>query len=34
VDCESGPVRLGLAQRLARALDASCIPLAALENRS
>ncbi|WP_344407345.1 vWA domain-containing protein, partial [Dactylosporangium fulvum] len=34
VDCESGPIRLGLAQRLARALDASCIPLAALQDRS
>jgi len=30
VDCESGPVRLGLAQRLAAALDATCIPLSAL----
>jgi magnesium chelatase subunit D len=27
VDCESGPVRLGLARRLARALGADCIPL-------
>ncbi|GGM09152.1 magnesium chelatase [Dactylosporangium sucinum] len=34
VDCESGPVRLGLAQRLAAALDASCVPLAALQNWS
>ncbi|GAA0729067.1 VWA domain-containing protein [Dactylosporangium roseum] len=34
VDCESGPIRLGLAQRLARALDASCVPLAALQDRS
>ncbi|MET7395867.1 VWA domain-containing protein [Dactylosporangium sp. NPDC005572] len=34
VDCESGPVRLGLAQRLAAALDASCLPLAALQNWS
>jgi len=30
VDCEAGPVRLGLARRLAVALDASCVPLAAL----
>jgi magnesium chelatase subunit D len=30
VDCEAGPVRLGLARRLARALDADCIPLDAL----
>ncbi|GAB3824988.1 hypothetical protein GCM10027610_004130 [Dactylosporangium cerinum] len=30
VDCESGPVRLGLAQRLARALSADCVPLSAL----
>ncbi|MGN9913040.1 magnesium chelatase subunit D family protein [Phytohabitans sp. LJ34] len=30
VDCEAGPVRLGLARRLATALDASCVPLAAL----
>jgi magnesium chelatase subunit D len=27
VDCEAGPVRLGLARRLARALGADCIPL-------
>ena len=27
VDCESGPVRLGLARRLAGALDAECLPL-------
>jgi magnesium chelatase subunit D len=31
VDCESGPVRLGLARRLATALDADCVPLAALD---
>jgi magnesium chelatase subunit D len=31
VDCESGPVRLGLAGRLARALDADHIPLEALD---
>ncbi|WP_433615530.1 VWA domain-containing protein [Dactylosporangium sp. CA-139114] len=30
VDCEQGPIRLGLARRLAGALDASCIPLASL----
>ncbi|MFC0528424.1 VWA domain-containing protein [Phytohabitans kaempferiae] len=30
VDCESGPVRLGLAHRLAAALDAPCVPLAQL----
>ncbi|WP_327004923.1 VWA domain-containing protein [Dactylosporangium sp. NBC_01737] len=30
VDCESGPVRLGLARRLARALSADCVPLSAL----
>nr|BFE61765.1 hypothetical protein GCM10020063_062910 [Dactylosporangium thailandense] len=30
VDCEQGPIRLGLARRLASALDASCIPLASL----
>jgi magnesium chelatase subunit D len=30
VDCESGPVRLRLASRLAAALDADCVPLAAL----
>ncbi|HEU4423415.1 MAG TPA: VWA domain-containing protein [Pilimelia sp.] len=30
VDCESGPVRLGLARRLATALDADCVPLDAL----
>ncbi|MEV0562913.1 VWA domain-containing protein [Dactylosporangium sp. NPDC050588] len=30
VDCESGPVRLGLAGRLARALSADCLPLSAL----
>ena len=30
VDCEAGPVRLGLARRLATALDARCVPLAAL----
>jgi magnesium chelatase subunit D len=27
VDCEAGPVRLGLARRLAVALDAPCVPL-------
>jgi magnesium chelatase subunit D len=31
VDCESGPVRLGLARRLAAALDADVIPLDALD---
>jgi magnesium chelatase subunit D len=31
VDCESGPVRLGLARRLAAALDADHIPLDALD---
>jgi magnesium chelatase subunit D len=31
VDCESGPVRLGLARRLAQALDADCVPLTALQ---
>ncbi|WP_173033458.1 VWA domain-containing protein [Phytohabitans flavus] len=30
VDCEGGPVRLGLARRLAVALDAPCVPLAQL----
>ncbi|BCJ56373.1 hypothetical protein Asp14428_78480 [Actinoplanes sp. NBRC 14428] len=30
VDCESGPVRLGLARRLATALDADVLPLEAL----
>jgi magnesium chelatase subunit D len=30
VDCESGPIRLGLARRLAAALEASCIPLTSL----
>ncbi|GAA3456419.1 VWA domain-containing protein [Dactylosporangium matsuzakiense] len=30
VDCESGPIRLGLARRLAAALEASCIPLSSL----
>jgi magnesium chelatase subunit D len=30
VDCESGPVRLGLARRLASALSADCLPLSAL----
>ncbi|MDQ7909689.1 VWA domain-containing protein [Phytohabitans sp. ZYX-F-186] len=30
VDCEAGPVRLGLARRLAAALDAPCVPLAQL----
>ncbi len=32
VDCESGPVRLGLARRLAAALDGDCVPLDALES--
>jgi magnesium chelatase subunit D len=31
VDCESGPVRLGLARRLAAALDADVMPLEGLE---
>jgi magnesium chelatase subunit D len=31
VDCESGPVRLGLAGRLATALDADLMPLDQLE---
>jgi magnesium chelatase subunit D len=31
VDCESGPIRLGLARRLAVALDADVIPLDALD---
>jgi len=31
VDCESGPVRLGLARRLAATLDADLVPLDALE---
>jgi magnesium chelatase subunit D len=31
VDCESGPVRLGLARRLATALEADCVPLSALD---
>ena len=31
VDCESGPVRLGLARRLATALDAELMPLEHLE---
>jgi magnesium chelatase subunit D len=30
VDCESGPIRLGLARRLATALAATCIPLSSL----
>jgi len=30
VDCESGPVRLGLAASLARALDADCVDVAGL----
>ncbi|RKR92357.1 magnesium chelatase subunit D [Micromonospora pisi] len=30
VDCESGPIRLGLARRLATALAADCVPLDAL----
>jgi magnesium chelatase subunit D len=33
VDCESGPVRLGLAARLAAALDADLMPLDQLEAR-
>jgi magnesium chelatase subunit D len=33
VDCESGPVRLGLARRLAAALDADVMPLDQLEAR-
>jgi magnesium chelatase subunit D len=31
VDCESGPVRLGLAHRLAAALNADLVPLESLE---
>jgi magnesium chelatase subunit D len=31
VDCESGPVRLGLARRLATALDADVVPLESLQ---
>jgi magnesium chelatase subunit D len=31
VDCESGPVRLGLARRLAAVLDADIVPLESLE---
>jgi magnesium chelatase subunit D len=31
VDCESGPIRLGLARRLAAALAADVVPLEALE---
>ena len=31
VDCESGPIRLGLARRLATALDADLMPLETLE---
>jgi magnesium chelatase subunit D len=34
VDCESGPVRLGLARRLATALDADVMPLDQLEVRA
>ncbi len=34
VDCESGPVRLGLARRLATALGAEMMPLATLETRA
>ncbi|WP_426511508.1 VWA domain-containing protein [Dactylosporangium sp. McL0621] len=30
VDCESGPIRLNLARRLAAALEATCIPLSSL----
>jgi magnesium chelatase subunit D len=33
VDCESGPVRLGLARRLAAALDGDLMPLETLEMR-
>ncbi len=33
LDCESGHVRLGLARRLAAALDADCLPLEALHGR-
>jgi magnesium chelatase subunit D len=33
VDCESGPVRLGLARRLAAALAAELMPLETLEMR-
>jgi magnesium chelatase subunit D len=32
VDCESGPIRLGLARRLATALDADLMPLDQLED--
>jgi magnesium chelatase subunit D len=31
VDCESGPIRLGLARRLAAALNADVMPLDRLE---
>ena len=31
VDCESGPIRLGLARRLATALNADLMPLEQLE---
>ncbi|GIF50542.1 magnesium chelatase subunit D [Asanoa ferruginea] len=34
VDCESGPVRLGMARTLAGALDAEYLPLAALSARA
>jgi magnesium chelatase subunit D len=34
VDCESGPVRLGLARRLATALGADLMPLETLEARA
>jgi magnesium chelatase subunit D len=33
LDCESGHVRLGLARRLAAALDADCLPLEALHGK-
>ncbi|GAA2527651.1 VWA domain-containing protein [Pilimelia columellifera] len=34
LDCESGPVRLGLARRLAAALGADCLPLTSLDAAS
>jgi magnesium chelatase subunit D len=34
VDCESGPIRLGLARRLAAALEADLVPLESLESAS
>ena len=33
LDCESGHVRLGLARRLAAAMEADCLPLEALHGR-